>query len=241
MTKILMFQNKAVHLHHQNETDVKMNEIEYYKLEQRNILDPENNRSVHRLKHKGRVDGNDFIKEVVHRSGYNKAVITGVLVGVAEELAEQLGSGFAVELPGIGVFSIGVKMKTDKKRGEEEMTETEGKTPDARSLRLDHINFRKNKDFFSEVDDYFGKQKISRVYGKEGVRIKKSKYPQVKNRMIVAREFLASHPFMTVRDYATITGLSYSAAQRELKTSWNDPAYGITAEGNGSHRVYILR
>lgn len=218
-----------------------MNEIEYYKLEQRNILDPENNRSVHRLKHKGRVDSKDFIKEVEHRSGYNKSVITGVLVGVAEELAEQLGRGFAVELPGIGIFSIGVRMKSDKKQTEAEASATEGKTPDARQLSLDHINFRKNKDFYKAVDDYFDKQKISRIYGKEGVRIKKSKYPQVKNRMIVAREFLAEHPFMTVRDYATITGLSYSAAQRELRDSWDNPAYGITAKGEGSHRVYILR
>ena len=132
-------------------------------------------------------------------------------------------------------------MKTDKKQTEGDATETEGKTPDARRLRLDHINFRKNKDFYKAVDDYFDKQKISRVYGKEGVRIKKSKYPQVKNRMIVAREFLADHPFMTVRDYAKITGLSYSAAQRELRDSWDNPAYGITAMGEGSHRVYILR
>lgn len=218
-----------------------MNEIEYYKLEQRNILDPENNRSVHRLKHKGRIGGEQFIKEVVHRSSYNKAVITGVLIGVADELAEQLGKGFAVELPGIGVFNIGVKMKTNKKQADSEGNETEEKTLDARYLRLDHINYRKNKDLYKAVDEQFRKQKISRVYGKEGVRIKKSKYPQVKNRMIVAREFLANHPFMTVRDYATITGLSYSAAQRELKASWEDPAYGIAAKGYGSHRVYILR
>lgn len=228
-------------MHKRYKTVVKMNEIEYYKLEQRNILDPENNRSVHRLKHKGRIDGTQFIKEVVHRSGYEKSVITGVFVGVADELAELLGKGFSVELPGIGVFSIGVKMKSDKKPSKTNEAETDDKTPDARQLRLDHINFRKNKHLYNAVDGYFRKLKISRVYGKEGVRIKKSKYPQVKNRMIVAREFLADHPFMTIRDYATITGLSYSAAQRELRASWDNPAYGITAKGEGSHRVYILR
>ena len=36
-------------------------------------------------------------------------------------------------------------------------------------------------------------------------------------------------------------GLSYSAAQRELKASWQNPDYGITIMGRGSHRVYILR
>ena len=228
-------------MHKRNKTVVKMNEIEYYKLEQRNILDPENNRTVHRLKHKGRVEGKDFIKEVEHRSGYNESIITGVLVGVAEELAEQLGRGFSVELPGVGYFSIGVRMKSGNKQTEANASETKDKTPDARQLRLDHINFRKNKDFYNATEKHFDRQKISRVYGKEGVRIKKSKYPQVKNRMIVAREFLAEHPFMTVRDYAKITGLSYSAAQRELRDSWDNPAYGITAMGEGSHRVYILR
>lgn len=223
--------------------------MEYYKLEQRDMLNPEQTRTVYRLKNESRIDGTQFIREVAHRHSYNEAVVTGVLIDVAKELAEQLGKGHSVELPNIGVFSIGVRMKgdaeQDAKPGNEAGvaaadTDAADPEPNARSLRLDHINFSKNKDFFGQVEACFSKQSLRRVYGREGVRIKTSKYPQVKNRMIVAREFLADHPFMTVSDYANITGLSYSTAQRELKQAWQNPDYGITVKGSGSHRVYVL-
>ena len=223
--------------------------MEYYKLEQRDMLNPEQTRTVYRLKNESRIDGTQFIREVAHRRSYNEAVVTGVLIDVAKELAEQLGKGHSVELPNIGVFSIGVKMRGDAEDTDKASDGADGAVaeadaaevePNARSLRLDHINFSKNKDFFGQVEASFSKQSLKRIYGRDGVRIKKSKYPQVKNRMIVAREFLADHPFMTVRDYADITGLSYSTAQRELKEAWKNPDFGITVKGSGSHRVYVL-
>ncbi len=230
-----------------------MVQIEYYKLEQRDNRSANKTRFVYRLKHKEFIPGERFIKDVAHRRGFDEATITGVLIDVAKELAEQLGNGNTVELPGIGIFTVGVKMKDDDaKAGEMEVAEvpaedsSEAQTKaaaekNARNLQLDHINYRKNKTFFREVESHFRRQEISRAYGKVGRRIKTSQYPQLKNRMIVAREFLQDHPFMTVQDYADITGLSYSSAQRELKASWHDPQYGITIEGRGSHRVYVLR
>ena len=215
--------------------------LKYYKLEQRDSLNGDKTRSVYRIKRGRTIPAEEFIKKVAHRRSFPAATITGVLVDVAAELIELLGQGESVEVPGIGVFSIGVRMKTDKKQTEGEATETDDKTPDARRLRLDHINFRKNNEFFESVCNHFSHQNFRRAHGDVGVRIKVSKYPQVRNRMIVAREFLATHPFMTIRDYATLTGLSYSTAQRELKEAWQEPKNGITILGSGSHRVYILR
>lgn len=211
-----------------------MSQIEYYKLEQRDLLHPDQTRTVYRLANKGCVDGESFIRAVAHRRSYSEAIINGVLIDVAKELADQLGEGRSVEVPGIGVFSIGVKMKEDKDDDEEVVH-------NARSLELSHINYRKNRRLFNEVERRLNDNEMRRIYGREGVRIQKSKYPQVKNRMIVAREFLATHPYMTIQDYAEITGLSYSSAQRELKQNWDIPAYGITIHGRGSHRVYVLR
>ncbi len=218
-----------------------MPQIEYYKLEQRDMLEPGKTRSVYRLKQKHRVDAKQFIKEVAHRHGFKESTITGVLIDVADELAELLGSGYSVELPNIGVFSIGVRMKADSEEAEGDAQQAEDRTRNARSLELHHINYRKNSEFFNDVVAHFNSLDIQRIHGKEGVHIKKSQYPQVKNRMIVAREFLRDNPFMTVSDYARITGLSYTTAQRELKASWENPAYGIKATGHGTHRVYVLR
>lgn len=234
--------------------------MKYYKLEQRDMKNPSQTRSVYRLRNEGRVTAHDFIQAVSHRHGFSESVVAGVLIDVAKELAEQLGRGRSVELPDIGLFSVGVRMRreadetteagvvadaTDASEAGVEATDEAGDAsstdPNARSLYLDHINFKKNKGFFNNVDHHFRRQDLQRAFGAEGIRIKKSKYPQLKNRMIVAREFLADHPFMTVRDYADITGLSKSTAQRELKQAWQNPAYGITVKGSGSHRVYVLR
>ena len=226
-----------------------MSRIEYYKLEQRNLQDPEQTRAVYRLKSGSPVSAKQFIKEVAHRRGFSEATITGVLIDVADELAELLGSGCTVELPGIGLFSLGVRMTHDETSEGANSSATHavsandstGSEPNARSLKLHHINYRKNKEFFKAVASRFNAQDIQRVYGREGVRIKQSPHPQVKNRMYAAREFLSTHPVMTIRDYAQINKISYIAAQRELKASWQNPIYGIRAHGQGTHRVYVLR
>lgn len=221
--------------------------IEYYKLEQHDMLQPNKTRSVYRLKNINRISGEQFINHIARHHAYSESMITAVLMEVADELAELLGEGHSVELPGIGVFSIGVRMKdaTGKAQGgrnpERETTGEETKMPTARNLYLHHLNFRKSPELFRRVNMQFHKQDFQRAYGKNGVRIKRSKYPQVKNRMIVAREFLATHPYMTIKDYAELTGLSYSTAQRELRANWNNPNYGIDIAGRGSHRVYVLR
>ena len=54
------------------------------------------------------------------------------------------------------------------------------------------------------------------------------------------QEFLAVHHFMRVSDYADITGLSYSSAQRELRELDKYEYTGIKAQGLASHRVYVL-
>lgn len=223
-----------------------MSQLEYYKMEQRNPLTPEETRDVYRLKSKGCVSAKYFIKEVAHRHGFSESVITGVLIDVADELAELLGRGHVVELPGIGLLSLGVRMKDEAANAESDAAADSGHASadvehNARSLEPHHINFRKNKDFFKRVAAYFSDQDVSRIYGREGVRIQRSPYPQVKNRMYAAREFLREHAVMTISDYARINKISYIAAQRELKASWQNPDYGIKAQGRAPHRVYVLR
>ena len=221
--------------------------IEYYKLEQHDMLHPDKTRSVYRLKSAGRVSGEQFIHHIARHRANSEATITAVLMEVADELAELLGEGRSVEVPGIGVFSIGVRMKDTKEKAQKDenpegqTTGQAAKMPTARDLYVHHLNFRKSPELFKQVELQFHNQEVKRAYGKTGVRIKRSKYPQVKNRMIVAREFLATHPYMTIQDYADLTGLSYSTAQRELRANWRNPDYGIDIAGMGSHRVYVLR
>ncbi|MBQ8937523.1 MAG: DNA-binding protein, partial [Bacteroidaceae bacterium] len=56
-----------------------------------------------------------------------------------------------------------------------------------------------------------------------------------------AHQFLREHHYMHVSDYAKLTGLSRTSAQRELRELATYQYSGITIEGRGSHRVYVLR
>lgn len=216
--------------------------IRYYKMEQRDSFDMHKTRTVYRIKHNGRVNGEKFIEKVAHRRGYSESVIQGVLMDVADELIYLLGEGRAVTVPGIGSFSLGVRLKEERQRQVEEDTESGGSVtePNARNLELHHLNFRKDKELFRQVSIRFSRQTLQREGGRQGRRITIDDSTQ-RERINKAHEFLREHAFMHVGDYAELTGLSYSSAQRELKELARFQHSGITIEGRGSHRVYVLR
>ena len=62
----------------------------------------------------------------------------------------------------------------------------------------------------------------------------------LEERIAKAHEFLGKYSTMNVSTYADITGLSVSTASRELRRLRNDPASGITCNGRGSNKVYVL-
>jgi nucleoid DNA-binding protein len=92
-----------------------MKHLNYYKLEQRDSFDMKKTRTVYRIKNRGLVSGEQFIKEVEHRSNLNASLINAVLMEVKDELEELLGQGYAVTLPGIGAFSLGVRLNDRRK------------------------------------------------------------------------------------------------------------------------------
>lgn len=225
-------------------------EVKYYKLEQRDNFNMKETRTVYKLLGRA-LSGEDFINMVAHRRGYSETVIAGVLKEVSLELALMLAEGRNVTVPGIGVFSLGIRLKQERReRLEDEQSaaeeaQKEGESvpkvsePNAKQIGLHHINCRIDKSLFKETDEKFRKQTLKRIGGRQGVRITiDDKKPS--ERLAAAKEFLAKNHFMHVGDYASITGLSYSSAQRELRELDKYEYSGIKAKGNGSHRVYVL-
>ena len=212
--------------------------LKYYKLEQRDSFDMHKTRTVYRIKNSQSLSGQDFIKKVAHRRGFSESVITGVMTDVAAELELMLGEGCAVTLPGIGTFSLGVRLNAERKQ--QLMNEENESEPNARNIELHHINFRKDKHFFQHVTARFNKQTLEREGGRTGSRITLDDTTQ-RERIEAAHAFLREHYYMHVADYATLTGLSRSSAQRELRELARYQYSGITTEGTGSHRVYVLR
>ena len=168
---------------------------------------------------------------------------------VASELQLLLGQGSTVTVPGIGSFSLGIRLAEERKQqledeqdaAEQQETASEAKVtePNAANIELHHVNYRIDKELLRGVKAQFAKQKLSRIYGRTGSRITIDDMKQ-SDRIAAAHHFLETNPFMHVSDYAAITGLSYSSAQRELKELVKFQFSGITSRGLGSHKVYVL-
>lgn len=221
--------------------------LKYYKMEQRDSFDMHKTRTVYRLHPSGHFSGKKFIHMVAHRRGYNESVIQGVLMDVAEELALLLGEGNTVCVPGIGTFSIGVRLKDERRQQLEdeqdavaEGTARKASEPNARNIELHHLNFRKDKELFRDIQFRFSQQELKRTDGRSGRRITIDDTTQ-RHRIELAQQYLREHHYMHIDDYVRLTGLSRSSAQRELRELATYQYSGITIEGRGSHRVYVLR
>ena len=204
----------------------------YYKMEQRDLRRPGHSRETYRVLHERCISGEEFINHIARHTAFDEAVLTGVLIEVAKELGELLATGQSVTLPGIGNFSIGVRAKV--KREEEEAHEL-----NAQNIEFDHINFRCSKKLRQDVAGRCLRSGFERVMGQDGVKIRKPAM-LIKGRLAGARHYLSIHHVMRIQEYADAMGMSYSAAQRELKAAANDPNSGIEAYGRGNQRVYIL-
>ena len=221
--------------------------LKYYKMEQRDSFDMHKTRTVYRLHPSGHYSGEKFIKMVAHRRGFSESVIQGVLADVADELALLLGEGNTGCVPGIGTFSLGVRLKDERREqlameqdAVAEGTARKASEPNARNIELHHLNFRKDKELFHDIQIHFGHQELQRADGKRGRRITIDDTTQ-RQRLERAHQFLREHHYMHVSDYAKLTGLSRTSAQRELRELATYQYSGIAIEGRGSHRVYVLR
>ena len=221
--------------------------LKYYKMEQRDSFDMHKTRTVYRLHPSGHFSGKKFIHMVAHRRGYSESVIQGVLMDVAEELALLLGEGNTVCVPGIGTFSIGVRLKDERRQQLEdeqdavaEGTARKASEPNARNIELHHLNFRKDKELFRDIQIHFSQQELKRTDGRSGRRITIDDTTQ-RHRIELAQQYLREHHYMHIDDYVRLTGLSRTSAQRELRELATYQYSGITIEGRGSHRVYVLR
>ena len=70
-------------------------------------------------------------------------------------------------------------------------------------------------------------------------RLRKSKFTE-EERIERARQYLRKNGFMRVFNYASLTGLSYTTASRELRNIADNPESGIISQGSKSAKIYHL-
>ena len=174
----------------------------------------------YRMKIQRNMDMEDFVERITYPgSGLSRGSVIQVMTTVAEHLAYCMAEGQSVTLDGIGTFTPRLGVVKDK---------------DARSIEVNGINYRADKELVRETNLRCDLRRggISRVW--------KSPFTEEERRMR-ALDYLHEHPFLRIQDYMAITGLKRSSANRELLRLSSDPASGLTISGYGSHRVYVRR
>ena len=203
---------------------------QYIKQEMPNLNGTEEPQVYYRLKTNRNISSKEFVKHISRNdSAADRGEIEGVLIRIADGLAELLGNGYSVTLDGVGTFKAGLGLKRDKEMDSFEEDETKR---NARSLQLTSINYRADKTLVREANR---RCKLER-YGES--RLRKSPYTK-EQRLQLALEYLDKNSAMRIGDYAQLTGLSRTTATMELKAFRQDPASGITFVGRGSQKVYV--
>lgn len=203
---------------------------QYIKQEMPNLNGTEETQVYYRLKTNRNISSKEFVKHISHNgSAADRGEIEGILIRIADGLAELLGNGYSVTLDGVGTFKAGLGLKKDKEMDTFDGDETKR---NARSLQLTNINFRADKKLIKEADSHCDLER----YGESCLR--KSPYSKGQ-RLQLALKYLEKNGAMHIADYMELTGLSRTTATLELKAFRQDPTSGITFVGRGSNKVYV--
>ena len=204
---------------------------QYIKKEMPDINGTGEKKAYYKLKTWRKLDSEEFVKRCssIHRA-YGGSVIKGVIMAVCEHLAYEIANGYSVKIDGLGTFTAKLGVRKDKEMDNFE----EGTTKrNALSIEVSGVSFRPDKDLVREID-------LRCDLERGGEERLKSPKLTLKERIAKARQFLKKNGFMHVDEYASLTGLSYSTASRELLKIASDPTSGIISQGRKSGKLYLL-
>lgn len=173
------------------------------------------------------------VAEALERSStYTTSDVIGVLQGVARELAWLMAQGHPVKLDGIGTFTPALTLRKGKER---ETDEGKGTRRNAQSLQVGKIHFKPEKELLRETERRCHLERSQQSYTRS------STVYTLEQRLARAQEFLETHPYLTVRDYMSLTGLKRTSATTELKRLAGTEGSGLAISGFGKHRVYVRK
>lgn len=205
----------------------------YIKQEMPDIRKDGSKKCYYRMQSNGNVTTDELIHTICMHGGVglSESVFRHALEDLADELARKIADGYTVTLDGIGTFQATIGVCEGK-----EMDAIDGNEPkhNAQSLELKGVNYKADRTLVKEAHS---RCKLERA----GVsRINRSPHTK-EERLQMAKDYLSTHPYIKIANYAELTQLPKSSAAKELRDFAADPASGINSSGRRTHRVYVLR
>ena len=171
-----------------------------------------------RIVNKGTIDTERLVSDISRMSSFSPGDIHGLLAAIEDRVSYYLSEGHHVQLGNMGYFSAGLK-------GRPVM---DPKEIHAQTIFFGKVHFRVSPDFRKRCAGFverakYGFRKSAELGGAERYR-----------RLLV---FLETHPFITRKDYSSITGLLKNKALNDLNLLV-EKGY-LSTIGRGSHKVYV--
>lgn len=179
------------------------------------------------------MDTKEFIEKLrLHNRAISESVTTAVLTDIANFLGEMLAAGYTVKLDGLGTYSLSLDFDDDKP------VEMQGDDDKMlyRKVRVRDVNYKSEPELVKYINNEIELERdlggVSRLY--------EQKYT-LEERIGRAAEWLESHAFFTLHDYAVMNNLSRTTASLELKTLTRGDDAPFDYTGSGSHKVWVKR
>ena len=172
-----------------------------------------------------------FVSQCAREGRMEESQILGVLTLVSKKLSLCMSEGYSVKLDGIGSFHAKLGVRSDMLQDAFEEGEP---TRNAKSITVTGVSYRADPDLIENT-----RRKC--VLEKGGVSRLRKTTLTLEERIQKAVGFLEKNMFMRGPDYVKLTGLSRSAATKELRQLALNPSSGIASRGSRSQKYYVLK
>ena len=171
-----------------------------------------------RIVNKGTIKMERLVQDIAGMSSFTPGDVTGVMALIEDRISYYLSEGHHVQLGDIGYFSAGLQARPVM----------DPKEIHSQTIFFGKVHLRVSPDFRKRCAGYverakYGFRKSAELGGAERYR-----------RLLV---FLETHPFITRKDYSSITGLLKNKALDDLNLLV-EKGY-LSTIGRGSHKVYV--
>lgn len=170
---------------------------------------------------------------IEERCSLRQSDVKAVLTEFVETLKSALSDGRGVRIEGLGTFRtmLGVNDKEDERVWKDSI----GRGTSARNISVKTVNFKPDKRLIEYVGKNIVLERLGGVSPTDG-----AVNTGVDERKAKAVEYIKANGFIRTSDYVELTGLSHSAALKELNTFAADADSGIKANGQRSSKVFVI-
>ncbi len=177
----------------------------------------------------------------VYAGGISEGIIRAVFDALASAMACWMPMGHTMKIDGLGVFSLSLGFDTSTPSEKAILQKQENVDDDDPKQKYRHvcikgINFKPDPELLKEMNKLASFDRVG-----VAVEVQKKSLYSREERLTKAKAIIRLHGYMTLTDYALATGLSKSAASKDLKQIVADASSGITARGQHSHKIWIER